>query len=165
MRDAFGLAWLDELVTDLRYATRLLRKSLGFTFIAVASLALAIGAKTTIFSLANEMLYRRLGVPNPQQLRILVLHGRTPSVFHSYLGSTSEENGVNTLNVFPYPIYHQLQAGNRSLGPIAGFVDLDRVNLTAGGQAQSVEGELISGNLYSVLDVKPQLGRPILRID
>ncbi len=71
---------------DLRYAARILRKSPGFTAIAVGSLALAIGANTTIFSVANEMLYERLGVPHPEQLRLLAFRGDKNVVVHSTWG-------------------------------------------------------------------------------
>lgn len=71
MRASLGLRWLDELVVDLRYGVRLLRKSPGFTAIAAGSLALAIGANTTIFSVANAMLFERLGVPHAQDLRMI----------------------------------------------------------------------------------------------
>src|SRR5580693_8641054 len=70
IRSSLGLRWWDELGEDLRYGVRILRKSPGFTSIAVASLALAIGANTTIFSVANELLYEQLGVPHPEQLRL-----------------------------------------------------------------------------------------------
>ena len=68
MRRSLGLRWWDEWRDDLRYGIRILRKSPGFTSIAVVSLALAIGANTTIFSVANEMLFEHLGVPHPSQL-------------------------------------------------------------------------------------------------
>ena len=75
MRQSLGLRSWDELWADLRYAARILRKSPGFTLIAVISLALAIGANTTIFSLADAMLYERLGVPHPEELRLITLRG------------------------------------------------------------------------------------------
>src|ERR1700679_1112020 len=64
MRASLGLRWWDEFWADLRYGVRMLRKSPGFTAIAAISLALAIGANTTIFSLAKSLLYDRLGVPH-----------------------------------------------------------------------------------------------------
>src|SRR3982751_3858695 len=65
VRRSLGIRWFDDLLADLRYAARILRKNPAFTAIAVGSLALAIGANTTIFSVANELLYERLGVTNP----------------------------------------------------------------------------------------------------
>src|SRR5271170_4334168 len=87
MRTSLGLRWLDDLWCDLRYAARILRKSPGFTAIAVGSLALAIGANTTIFSIANEMLYERLGVPHPEQLRLFTLTGDKNVAVHSSWGN------------------------------------------------------------------------------
>src|SRR5215470_3367707 len=93
-RRSLGLRWFDDLIADLRYAARILRKNLAFTAIAVGSLALAIGANTTIFSVANELLYERLGVPNPQELRLFKLTGDKKAVVHSSWGSYNKlENG------------------------------------------------------------------------
>jgi hypothetical protein len=75
IRQSLGLRRIDEFWADLLYATRILCKSPGFTAIAVASLALAIGANTTIFSYANQVLFVRLGVPHPEQLRVFRLTG------------------------------------------------------------------------------------------
>src|SRR5579859_7241679 len=75
MRASLGLRWWDELRNDVRYGMRILSKSPGFTAIAAGSLALAIGANTTIFSIAKQMLYDRLKVPHPEQLRLFRWHG------------------------------------------------------------------------------------------
>jgi hypothetical protein len=83
IRASMGLRWWDDLWGDLQYGARILRKSPGFTSIAVVSLALAIGANTSIFSLANQLLYARLGVPHPEQLRLLTVFGDDHSAVHS----------------------------------------------------------------------------------
>ncbi len=165
MRSALGLRWLDEGLADLRYATRLLRKSPAFTAIAVASLALAIGANTAIFSVANEMLYARLAVPRPRELRALWAVAPRPSIMHSTWGSNYPENGQNHADGFPFPFYRQLQRDNASRIEIVAFKDIGRVNVTANSQAQSATSELVSGSFYSLMEVKPQLGRPILPSD
>jgi hypothetical protein len=89
MRRSLGLRWWDELRSDLRYAAHIPKKSPGFALIAVGSLGLAIGANTSIFSVANEMLYERLGVPHPEQLQLLTLTGDDNVVIHMSWGNSS----------------------------------------------------------------------------
>jgi len=165
MRKSLNLRWLDDLRADLHYATRILRKSLGFTIIAVASLALAIGANTTIFSFANQMLFVTLGVPHPQQLRNLIVYGDEHKVVHSTWGSMDAQNGLWQTSSFSYPVYQQLQQKQKVVQAIYAYKDLPGRNVTADGQAQSVFVELVSGNFYSGMEVRPQLGRPILPAD
>lgn len=165
IRSALGLRWLDDLLADLRYSTRLLRKSPGFTAIAVSSLALAIGANTAIFSVANQMLYARLAVPRPRELRLVAAVSPDPSVIHGNWGSNSTINGQEHHDSIAYPIYRQLLQNNRSGLDLFAFKDIGGVNVTASNQAQSASAQLVSGNFYKDMQITPQLGRPILPSD
>ncbi|HEY8998399.1 MAG TPA: ABC transporter permease [Edaphobacter sp.] len=166
VRRVLGLRWFEDLSADLRYASRLLRKNRAFTAIAVGSLALAIGANSTIFSVANELLYERLGVPHPQELRLLMLQADRKAVIHSSWGSRSKsEDGGYLYDSFTYPIYQQLRHDNTVLSEIFAFKDLGRANATIDGHAQVVQVELVSGNFYQQMDVRPALGRPIVASD
>lgn len=171
MRSSLGLRWWDELRDDLRYGFRILRKSPGFTSIAVASLALAIGANTTIFSVANEMLLEHLGVPHPGQLRLLTMSGDAKVVIHMIWGNADElpdpdhQNQLVRYDGFTYPIYQQLRANNHVLEDLFAFKTLGRVNVTVSGAAQPADAQLVSGNFYQQLQAQPVLGRSILPSD
>jgi predicted permease len=171
MRSSLGLRWWDEFWEDLRYGVRILRKSPGFTSIAVASLGLAIGANTTIFSVANEMLFEHLGVPHPEQLRLLAMSGDPKVVIHMIWGNADElpdpkhQNSLVRYDGFTYPIYQQIRANNHVLADLFAFKSLGRVNVTVDSVAQAANAQLVSGNFYQQMQVKPVLGRMILASD
>jgi len=157
---------MTTLLQDIRYALRQFHKSPGFTAIAVISLALAIGANTTIFSFANQALFVKLGVPQPSQLRMLTLTAGEHSAVHNTWGSGFGGNdGIRHFNSFSYPVYQQLRKQNTVLSDIFGFKYLDSANITANGVARSAKAELVSGNFYQQMQLKPQLGRSILPSD
>jgi predicted permease len=156
---------MTTLIQDVRYAIRQFRKSPGFTTIAVISLALAIGANTTIFSFANQMLYVRLGVPHPEQLRMLTIVGDKHVAIRSTWGNSSFQDGTFHTSSFSYPIYRQLREQQQVLQPIVAFKSLSSANITANGVPQAAEAELVSGNFYTQMQVQPELGRPILPSD
>jgi predicted permease len=162
MRASLGLRWGDELGADLRYGARMLRKSPGFTVVAALSLALAIGANTTIFSVAKQLLYERLDVPHAADLRLFAWTGTEQHVaVHSIWGDYDPlPGGLRTSTAFSYPAYQQLRAQNRVLADLFAFKYTD-MNATINGQAQRVEAEMVSGNYYAEMGVRPELGRAI----
>ncbi|WP_263353084.1 ABC transporter permease [Acidicapsa acidisoli] len=166
MRASLGLRLSDELGGDLPYALRRLRRSLGFTAMAVISLALAIGANTTIFSMARQILYERLAVERPSELRLLAWTGTKKHVaVHSIWGDYDPVgDGRVTSTSFSYPVYQQLRAQNQVMEKLFAFKGMSG-NATIAGQAQQAEGELVSGNYYSQLGVRPVLGRVISEVD
>lgn len=167
MRSSLGLRWFDELRSDLRYGTRILVKSPGFTAIAAASLALAIGANATIFSAAKQVLYERLAVPHSADLRLLAWIGSEDhvAVHHVHGGDYDLLPGGSVLvTAFSYPAYQQLREKNRVLGDLLAFREAG-VNATIHETAQRVLAEMVSGNYYDVLGIRPQLGRAILPSD
>jgi predicted permease len=163
IRQSLGLRRIDEFWTDLVYATRILSKSPGFTAVAVASLALAIGANTTIFSYANQVLFVRLGVPHPEQLRVFRLTGDEHIAVQGIAGNDGymSDDGHIHLGLFPYPAYRQLRQQNHVVEDIVAFTQLPDVDITAAGAPEVGKAELVSGNFYTQMQVKPQVGRPI----
>lgn len=168
IRASIGLRLLDEFRADLRYAARMLRRSPGFTAVAVASLALGIGANTIIFTLAKGILLDRLAVPQPNQLRLFaIIRDRRNSPLHSFWGDFYKTpDGRSITHSFSYPVYQLLRQQNLAkpvLEDLFAFKDLLRQRLTAtiDGHADTVSGQLVSGNFYQQLGVQPALGRAI----
>ncbi|MGZ5096308.1 MAG: ABC transporter permease, partial [Burkholderiales bacterium] len=159
MRASLGLRWFDELRADVRYGVRILARSPGFTLIAASSLALAIGANTTIFAIGKQLLYDRLTVPHPEQLRMLRWNGDGHEAVDGMWGDfdSTPASGV-TSSVFSYPVYKQLRDHNEKLQDLIAFKE-DGMNATIAGNAQRVNAAMVSGNFYSALGVGPQLGR------
>jgi predicted permease len=166
MRASLGLRWIDETIGDLRYAARMLRKSPGFTAIAVGSLALGIGANTAIFTVAQHMLLDRLDVPHPEQLRMFYLNESRDGVIDELWGWWDDHpSGGRVTTSFTYPVYEQIRSHNKSLADVMAFKPYGRMTVTIRGEAEAAEAEMVSGNYYSVLGVGPQLGRGIQESD
>ncbi|MGC2472940.1 MAG: ABC transporter permease [Candidatus Sulfotelmatobacter sp.] len=160
-----SLPLIESIVSDIRYSLRLLRKNWGFTAIAATSLALAIGANTTIFSITKRLLLDRLDVPHAEQLRLLHWHGDKNTAVTNMWGVPDDvPEGIGATS-FSYPAFEQLRRDNHVLEDLFAFKDVGRMNATIDGNAQILEGELVSGNYFDQIQVPPQLGRPILAAD
>jgi predicted permease len=164
-RQAWGTRFFDELRGDVRYAVRILAKSPGFTAIAVGSLALGIGANTVIFTAAQHLLLDRLDVPHPEQLRMLEWAEPHGGVVESTWGWYDDGPAGLKSTSFSYPAYEQLRRENRSVADIFAFKNFGRMVATIDGHAEAVNVEMVSGNYYATLEVKPQLGRGIEESD
>lgn len=160
-RQAWGTRWVDELRSDLRFALRMLAKSPGFALVAVGSLALGIGANTAIFSIAKHLLLDRLNVPHAEELRLLSWRSGLRSAVHSSWGDWDRSAQGVTSTSFSYPVYELLRRQNHELADLFAFKNLGRLNVTVNGQADVVQGDLVSGNFYQQMEVRPQLGRAI----
>jgi predicted permease len=160
-----SLPFVESIVQDVRYSLRILRKSWGFTSMAAISLALAIGANTTIFSVMKRLLLDRLEVPHAEQLRLLHWHGDKHTAVSNMWGITDNVAEGIAAASFSYPAFEQLRRDNHVLEDLFAFKNVGTMNATIDGNAQILQGELVSGNFFDHLQVQPQLGRPILPDD
>lgn len=150
-REMWGWRWLDDFVQDLRYALRLLRRNPIFTAIVVLTLALGIGANTAIFSVMNAVVLRSLPVPDPQQL--------------VYLRTTRQPNNTgNTGNygsTFSESVFEQLRLERDAFSDLVAFVPLGigKVSVRHGQNPEEANADMVSGNFFSGLGVKPVCGR------
>jgi predicted permease len=128
---------------DLRYALRMLRKHPGFTVVAVLTLALGIGANAALFTLTDAVLLQSLPVKAPEQLATIA----------SY-----DPNRPDTTNSFSYPLYQDLRDKNSVFAGVLARGGA-QMNLSYEGRNDRVGGELVSGNYFEVLGVRPWAGR------
>ena len=146
---------MHTLLQDVRYGLRMLAKNPGFTFIAILTLALGIGANTAIFSLLNQVLLRRLPVRNPSELVVL----KSPGPKRGHVWSDGDDS-----EIFSYPVYKGL-AKNTTVfdGVLARFQFA--ASIASHGETERGSGELVSGDYFEVLGVRPALGRVLSPAD
>src|SRR5262245_4798188 len=132
----------EEMFQDLRYGARMLLKNPGFTAVVVLTLALGIGANVALFSVVNGVLLNPLPYPQPE--RLVALHQRSPN--------------FGEVGSIPYPNFRDWQKENQTFDAMAlarsfGF------SLIGAGETEQVNGQMVSADFFSLLGVKPQLGR------
>jgi len=146
---------MHTLMQDVRYGLRMLAKSPGFTFIAILTLALGIGANTAIFSLLNQVLLRRLPVRNPGELVVL----KSPGPKHGRLWSDGDDS-----EIFSYPVYKGLAKNTAVFDGMLARFQFD-ASIANHGETDRGSGELVTGNYFEVLGVRPALGRVLSPAD
>ena len=137
---------MGSLMQDLRYAIRTLLRSPGFTIIAIITLGLGIAVNTTVFSVINGILLRPLPVPHPEQITVLGL----------------QQNGDSAFQSFSYPDYQDIARDTTGA-----FSDVIGYNVTLSALNADNRGDhcifsRVTGNYFSALGVKPEVGRLIL---
>src|ERR1035441_2848297 len=145
-----------QLLHDLRFSLRQLRKAPVFTLVAVVTLALDIGANTAIFTLLDQALLRALPVSHPEQLVRLEFTGSTRGHFNSFGGDDHD--------YFSYPMYRDLRDQSGAFENLIAS-DLQNVSVQWNNKPDLVGCELASGNYFQALGLQPALGRLFLPAD
>src|ERR1044071_646594 len=132
------------MFTDIRYALRMLAKNPAFAGVVVLTLALGIGANAAIFSLLDQVLIQSLPVAHPDQLVVLSTY--------------DPKEGPGTDSAFSYLMYQDLRDRNSAFSGVIARGGT-QMNVTYGDRTERVNGELVSGNFFEVLGVRPWAGR------
>lgn len=136
---------MSALTADLRHAFRGLRRNPLFSTVAILSLALGIGANTAIFTLVDQILLRQLPVKQPERLIMLYQEG-------PHMGSNLGQRAHS------YPLYQDLQAKAEPLAEVI-CRRLVPASVSVDNETERVTAEMVSGNYFTMLGVKPALGR------
>jgi predicted permease len=140
---------MNDLLLDIRYALRALRKSPAFTLVATLTLMLAIGANVVVFGVVNALLLRPLDVSDPHNLYEIRL-----KLWTSFKALTTS-----------YPAFEDYRQRNTTFSGLAGFNGFTGGRLRWGNIVKSVSGYSVTGNYFALLGVQPQLGRLIQASD
>jgi predicted permease len=146
-RDVMGIRWLEEFWQDLRFGIRMLLKTPGFTAVAISTLALGIGANSTMFSIMDGMWFQPSQVPKAFQLArlsIMTKDGQDPE--------------------FSYPDYEDYRDQNKSFSGLAAW-SYKAVTIRGEGLPEYLSTAFTSDNYFSVFNVQTTIGRPYISAD
>ena len=147
---------------DIRYGLRQLRKSPGFTAVAVLSLALGIGVNTAIFSMINGILYKSLPVRNPHELRVINWTARKAPGYLWYQSPLYFEGTQRSFGSFPYPAYLDFARQAQGFSDLFAFsYGGDPVTINTGGVPILANVRMVSGNFFKGYGTPVLIGRPI----
>jgi macrolide transport system ATP-binding/permease protein len=167
-RAVWGWTLLEQFAQDLRYALRTMGANRLFVALAVASLALGIGANAAIYSFMDALLLRSLPVAEPDRLALLNWHARIRDnhqfVMHGSHGSNwGDAASGTTSGMFPYAAFELFRKNDSMFSSVFAYFHQSswarRVNLTVQGQTDMASLEYVSGEFFSGLGVPPAAGR------
>jgi len=148
--EPYNYLLLESLFADVRFALRWLRKSPGFTIVAVASLAVGIGFNTALFTVVDSLLFRPLPVAHPDRL------------VDVYTSATAARGGQ--FSTSSYPDYQDLRSGNDVFEDIVGYTPMFGALSIESGSRLAM-GEVVTGNYFKTLGVPAFAGRTLLPED
>ncbi len=153
-REMWGCNWLEHTVQDVRYGLRMLVNNPGFALVAIASLALGIGANTAIFQLLDAVRLRSLPVPKPQELvEVRIVGGN---------GGMGINNGYYAQ--LTRPIWQEIREHHEPFSGVFAW-GMDELRVGQGSEQRRANGLWVSGEFFRVLGVRPWRGRLILPED
>jgi predicted permease len=144
-RDVDTLQWLDDLMRDVRLGMRQLRRTPGFTVVAILTLALGIGANTAIFSVVDHLFFRPFPFQQPDRL----------TVVHEVLRLGDRPARATPVSLAHFREWRRSWQSVEDLAAIGGT----RMSLTGAGDPERVETSRVSANLFSLIGVLPRMGR------
>ena len=148
---------MSTFVQDLQFALRQMRRAPGFVLTAVSTLALGVGANTAVYSLLDQALLRALPVRSPEQLVVLSAPGK------AWEGHTGDR-GAGADKSFSYPMYRDLRDQAKVFDGLIATAQAS-VGITYDHMSEPGDAELVGGNYFSVLGVRPALGRLLTPAD
>jgi len=147
VRDIWLTQWLRDFAYDLRFSARAFLRSPSFSATAVLSLALGIGATTAIYSLIDQVVLHALPVHEPQRLVLI-----------DWKGDGAGVNAFGSYNLMPYPLCRDLHLQDQFFDGVLCRA-VTTINLSTSGDPRLAAAEIVSGTYFSVLGVRPALGR------
>jgi predicted permease len=144
-REVWSFIWLEQFLQDIRFGVRMLRKSPGFTAVAVLTLAIGIGANIAVFSVINGLLIRPMPIPRPEQMTVL----------------GAQQGGSRDYQSFSYPDYQDIRSQTDVFTDILAY-RVSLVGLSVDGKGDHCVISRVTGNYFTTAGVRPVLGRLIL---
>lgn len=165
-RDMWTFRWFEALVQDLRYSARTIKQNPILPAAVILSLGIAIGANTATFSVVNDILLKMLPVKDPSQLVLLSWASPGPAGWEGLNGSTTRDAAGRTVSAsFSQLQFERMKEQNQALSDVFAFAQIYELNVSSDKESDVTTGQIVSGNFYKGLGVRPVLGRLITEDD